>query len=366
MSAALSPAVLLSVARKELAQLGRDPRMLALALVTPVVQLVLFGYAATFDLRDVPVVVVDEARDPRSAELIRAIDPLPGDGSELRVAGHAQRPHVDRAFARGDAAAVVVLPRSRGDRPAPVAVWVDGSDANTATIARAALEQALLEAAAPSATPAIALEARVLYNPELRSANFMVPGVIALVLLVAASMLSALSIVKEKEGGTFEALLSTPLRPAELIGGKLLPFAALGLLDAAGVVAVGVAWFDVPQRGSWLLLLLFVAAFVGVSLALGLLLSTLVATQRQAMIVAFAGLIPMLLLSGFIFPVAAMPPAFQWAAELIPVKHVLEALRALCLRGAGLDLLWPQLTILTAGAAAILALALSRFRMRLG
>jgi drug efflux transport system permease protein len=357
----LSVGRLLAVATKEVRQVRRDPRMLVLVLCAPVIQLVLFGYAATFDLRDFPVVVVDEDGGPRAARLARAIDPVMGDGSELLRVGSSSRGQADQLLVRGQAKAVVVI--SRGAER--VAVWVDGSDSNSATIARGALEQSLQQSVLPPGAPPVELRTRVLYNPSLRSQAFMVPGVIVILLLVTTTMLSALSIVKEKEGGTLEALGASALRPVELIAGKLLPFAVLGLLDVVLVLAVGTLWFRLPLRGSGALVLLFAAVFVLVSLGLGLLLSTLVRTQRQAMVVSFAALIPMLLLSGFIFPVDAMPLGFRGVSYVLPVRHLLEAVRAICLRGVGLEVLYPQLLILLGTGLLVLGAAVRRFRLQL-
>ncbi len=367
---------LLSVAAKEVRQLRRDPRMLVLVLLAPLVQLFLFGYAANLDAKDVAVVVVDEDGGPEARRLARALDPRPDREGALAVVGRADRRDVDDLFAAGAARAAVVIPpgfgRAARQGRGEVAVWLDGADSNTATIARADLQQVLarealaLAAAARAGEPATArpveVSTRVLYNPALRSANFMVPGVTAVILLVTTTMLSAMSIVKEKEAGTYEALLVTPIRPVELVCGKLLPFVVIALLDVALVLGAAVGWFGVPLRGSAALVLLFAAAFVLGSIGLGLLLSTLVSTQRQAMVLTFTLLIPMFLLSGFIFPVSSLPPALQQVSRALPVRYFLEALRAICLRGVGLEVLAPRLLTLAGLGALVLGASVLRFR----
>jgi len=373
-----STARLAAVARKEVRQVRRDPRMLFVVLAGPVIQLLLFGYAATFDLRSAPVAIVDEDRSPESRRLAAALDPSPQAPGELAVVGYARRDDAPALFARDAARAVVVVPAGFGRRvreggaPPAVAAWFDGSDSNTATAVRASLEQTLArEAVALRVGPGggaapLELRTRILYNPRLQSALFMVPGVTAVVLLVATMMLSALSIVKEREGGTFELLYATPIRPVELVVGKLLPFVALGLIDVALILTAATLWFEVPVRGSPALLLAFAAVFVVGSVGLGLLLSTFARTQRQAMVIAFCLLIPMLLLSGFIFPLDAMPAVFQAAARAIPVRYFLEGVRAICLRGAGLELLGGHLALLTGLSAATLGVAILRFGKQLG
>lgn len=369
---------LLSVTRKEVRQVRRDRRMLFVILIGPVIQLLLFGYAATFDLTAAPIAIVDEDRSPQSRRLAAALDPGTPEPGELRVVGRAPRDAVGELFARDDARAVVVIPAGfgrevrEGRRPA-VATWIDGSDSNTATAVRASLEQTLAREAVaqatrrsgPSAGPPLELRTRVLYNPRLRSDLFMVPGVTAVVLLVATLMLSALSIVKEREAGTFELLYATPIRPVELVVGKLLPFATLGLIDVALILTAATVWFGVPVRGDPALLAAFAFVFVVGSVGLGLLVSTFARTQRQAMVIAFCLLIPMLLLSGFIFPVDAMPPAFQAASRALPVRYFLEAVRAICLRGAGVELLAGHLATVSALSAGVLTVAVLRFGKQL-
>ncbi len=207
--------------------------------------------------------------------------------------------------------------------------------------------------------------ARIYYNPELRSANYMVPAVIVMILMVMTMMLSALSIVKEKEIGTFEMVLATPVRPVELVIGKLAPFVAIGFIDVVIVLAVATFWFDVPIRGSAALLLAFAAVFVLTTIALGLFVSTVTRNQQQAMVFAFGLLIPMLLLSGFIFPIHAMPAPVRAASYALPLRYFVEAVRAIFLRGAGIDLLWDEMLALAGIGAALLGMAVARFRKRL-
>lgn len=382
----------LHVVAKELRQLARDRKIYPIVLIAPILQLFLYGYAATFDLHRLPVAVLDGDRSAESRAIVRRIEASGDFAVGLRASSPAE---IEEALVRGAArAAVVFLPgfgaNLREGRGAALGLLLDGADSNTATIARSSLEAiaarhavemkvadirsrdpvaaSLLERLrGPEGLPeALEVRTRVLYNPELRSANYMIPGVIVLILSVMTMMLSALSIVKEKEIGTFEMLLATPIRPVELVAGKLAPFVAIGFVDVLLVLVTAKLWFRIPIAGSAGLLLVFAAAFVMTTIALGLLVSTVTRSQQQAMVVSFVVLLPMILLSGFIFPIDSMPRPARLVSYAIPVRYFLEAVRAIFLRGVGLDILWPQMATLAALGGGLLAAAVLRFRKRVG
>lgn len=382
---------LLAVIRKEFVQVFRDPRIYPIIFIAPILQLFLYGYAATFDLHRLPIAAIDADGTAESRALLRAIE-APGD---FRIAFRPRT--IDEAEALVDRGAtrlvVVIQPglgaRVRDGERAQVGILLDGTDSNTATIARSTLEALVARhaidvrlAEARSREPAVAalldplrgpeglpealeMRTRILYNPELRSANYMVPGVVVIILLVMTTTLSALSIVKEKEIGTFEMLLATPIQPGELIAGKLAPFVVIGFADVIIVLLVAAFWFGVPIRGSVALLLALSGAFIMATIAGGLFVSTVADTQQHAMTLSFLMLVPMVLLSGLIFPVDAMPRPVQLLSQAFPIRHFLEAVRAIFLRGVGLEVLWPK-ALATAGlGTAMLAGALLRFRTRM-
>lgn len=359
-----------SLVGKEFQELRRTPRLLGLILVAPALQLGLLGYAATTDVRDVPVVVADGDRSSASRDLVgrfrasRHFEIV----AELDAPGEA-----DAYLSAGTAWLAVVIPAGLeralgrgGDAPAAaVQILADGTDATSSGVALAYAtgivtdyNQSIL--ASPGAIDA---RVRVWFNPELESRFFMVPGVLALLLLVVTANLSSMAIVREREVGTLEQLHVTPLGRWELIGGKMLPYALIGLIDVAIVVAVAVWWFEVPFRGSVWMLLGGSGAYLLCTLGLGLFVSTVSATQQQAMMTAtFFFLVPMVYLSGFIFPIENMPPVIQAVTTLIPLRYFLVIVRGVFLKGIGLDVLWPQVAALLGWGAAMVALAVLRTR----
>lgn len=379
---------IMAVVWKELLQLARDPRMYPIVLIAPVVQLFLYGYAATFDLHRLPVAAVDADRSGQSRALLRRIEA----SGDFRVAFHARSlREAERLVDRGDCRAALVLPPGFGraleeGRPAEVGIFLDGTDSNTATIARSSLEAIIgrraielrvgeARARDPAAAAVLAalegpeglpealeVRTRVLYNPELRSANYMVPGVVVIVLLIMTTTLSSLSIVKEREIGTFEMLSATPLGAGELVLGKLVPFVGIGFLDVLIIVATAALWFEVPIRGSVGLVFALAGAFILTTIAGGLFVSSIATSQQQAMILSFLVLVPMILLSGLIFPLHSMPAPVQALSYALPIRYFVEALRAIFLRGVGLDVLYPNALAMLGLGAALLSAAVLRFR----
>jgi ABC-2 type transport system permease protein len=365
---------LAQMVRKELLELRQDPRLFGLIIIAPIMQLVMLGYAATTDVHDVPMVVVDQDRSAVSRDLISRFDASQNFvvvDALASIAGVA--PYLDT----GRAWMAMVIPAGYGARiverhPVAVQVVADGTDANSTNVAlgyAGSLVAAYARGLAASrgdGEPLIGVDIRVWFNPQLESRHFMVPGILALVLLVVTTNLSSMAIVREKELGTLEQLNVTPIARWEVIAGKLLPYAALGMVDVLLVVAVAVGWFEVPLRGSLTLLLLMCLVYLLTTLGLGLFVSTISATQQQAMMTAsFFFLLPMVFLSGFVFPIENMPEAIQPVTYLIPLRYFLEILRGIFLKGVGLEVLWGQALALFAWGATILVLATVRSSKRL-
>ncbi|MBA2353822.1 MAG: ABC transporter permease [Acidobacteria bacterium] len=361
--------------RKEFQELGRNPRLFGLVIVAPILQLTLLGYAATTDVRDVPMVVADGDRSTASRELIARFDASPYF-SVVRTVSTTRE--IEPFLESGSAWLALSIPVDYGGhvgsrRPAVVQVIADGSDANATTVAlgyASSLVAGYAEELAASAAdmPAgggIDARIRIWFNPQLESRHFMIPGVLALVLLVVTANLAAMAIVREKELGTLEQLNVTPLRRWELITGKLLPYGVIGMVDVVLVVGVAVFWFEIPLRGSFALLLAMSLLYVLCTLALGLFISTVSDTQQQAMMTAtFFFLTPMVYLSGFIFPIENMPAVIQPLTYLIPLRYFLVIVRGIFLKGIGLELLWPQAAALAAWGIVVLSLAVARSRKR--
>lgn len=357
----------LAVARKEMRQTLRDVRTLAVLVVAPVLQLVVLGYAVSLDVVRLPTIVVDADRSAASRAFVAEL--TAGDTFTV-VARTAEAGEGVAALVAGEAQVALVLPRGfaraeAAGRSAAVQVLTDGSDANRAIVARNAVESFALQRGLArlrerGAAPAIgrpSVRPRVLYNPTLDSRVYFVPGVAATVLLVVTFVVTAMGLAREKEAGTLEQVLVTPLPPSALVIGKTLPYAVIGMLDLALVVAAGAAIFDVPLRGSLLLLAFAGALYLLTTLGLGLLVATLARNQQQAFMAAFFIILPMVLLSGFMSPVPNMPEWLQYATLLDPVRHFVEILRGVLLKAAGWADLAPQLVAL--GGMGVLVFLLS-------
>ena len=367
---------LLHLMRKEALELRRDPRLFGIVLLAPIIQLTMLGYAATTDVADVPLVVVDLDRSVHSRALVSRFD---ASRNFVIVDSLPSIAGIGEYLDSGRAWMALSIPRGYGasvrtGRPAVVQVVADGTDANSTNVAVgyagtlvAAYGRELAAARGlASAEPQIGADVRVWFNPELESRDFMVPGILALLLLAVTTNLSSMAIVREREIGTLEQLNVTPLARWELIAGKLLPYAALGMLNVLLVVTVAVFWFEVPFRGSVGLLMLMSLVYLMTTLGIGLFVSTISNTQQQAMITSsFFFLLPMVFLSGFIFPIENMPAAVQTVTYLVPVRYFLVILRGIFLKGIGLDVLWPHALALLAWGVGILTLATLRSSKRL-
>ena len=361
--------------RKEFLELRQDPRLFGIVILAPILQLAMLGYAATTDVRDVPVVVVDQDRSTASRELIARFE---GSRNFAVVDALPSPKGIDAYLDGGDAWMALTIPAGYGERirtgrPAEIQLIADGTDANSTNVAlgyaRALVVAYAREISASSggrgASPFIGADVRVWFNPSLESRDFMIPGILALLLLVVTTNLSSMAIVREKEMGTLEQLNVTPLARWELIVGKLVPYALLGMVDVALVVAVAVGWFEVPLRGSFTLLVAMCLVYLLSTLGLGLFVSTISRTQQQAMMTtSFFFLLPMIFLSGFIFPIENMPEAIQRVTYLIPLRYFLVILRGIFLKGVGLDVFWPDALALLGWGMAILTLATLRSTKR--
>ena len=359
------------VIRKEFLELRRDPRLFGIVIIAPIIQLTMLGYAATTDVRDVPMVVVDQDRTSDSRALVSRFE---ASDNFVVVDSLTSIAQVDRYLDSGRAWMALAIPPDYGERvragqPTALQVVADGTDANSTNVALGyagslvasyGREVAAAVHGTPP-TPLVTAEVRVWFNPELESRYFMIPGILALLLLVITTNLSSMAIVREREVGTLEQLNVTPIARWELIAGKLLPYGLIGMIDVLLVVAVAVLWFEVPLRGSFLLLMAMCLVYLLTTLGLGLFVSTVSATQQQAMMTAsFFFLIPMVFLSGFVFPIENMPAWIQPVTYLIPLRYFLVILRGIFLKGIGLETLWPQALALLAWGIGILTLAVLR------
>ena len=366
---------------KEMLELRQDPRIFGVIFIAPVLQLAILGYAATTDVRNVPIVVVDADRSPASQDLVSRFT---GSGIFQLMDVVSDAREVDRYLETGDAWMALTIPARYGEnlaagRSSTLQVVADGSDASSTNIAMgyatnliAGYTQELVEqrgragGAPPGAGGGIEPRVRIWFNPTVESRYFMLPGIFAMLLLIVTSNLSSMAIVREREVGTLEQLNVTPLGRLELILGKLLPYGLIGLIDVIMVLLVIVFWFEVPLRGSFWLLLATSVIYLMTTLGLGLFVSTISQTQQQAMMTStFFFLIPMMYLSGFIFPIENMPDWIRPVTYLIPVRYFLVILRGIFLKGVGLETLWPQALALLAWGVAILTLAFLRSSKRL-
>jgi len=366
----------LHLMRKELLELRMDPRLFGIVIVAPIVQLTLLGYAVTTDVKDVPMVVVDADRSVQSRTLIERFQA----SANFKLAGVlASTDEIDRWLDRGDAWMALTIPpeyghRVQSRRPVTLQVVADGTDANSTNVAMgyaralvAGYAQELAAGRDGAVVPPVSVEIRVWFNPRLESRDFMIPGIVALLLLVVTTNLSAMAIVREKEVGTLEQLNVTPLARWELIAGKLLPYALIGIVDVVLVLMVALYWFEIPMRGSITLLFAMSLGYLMCTLGLGLFVSTISNTQQQAMLTTtFFFMMPMIYLSGFVFPIENMPTWIQPATYLIPLRYFLVILRGIFLKGVGLETLWPQALALFAWGTVVLGLATLRSSKRLG
>lgn len=371
---------LAALIRKEFIQILRDPRTLALILIIPIMQLFLLGYAATNDVRNVSMAVFDQDRGAAARDLLNAYRSADYFRIDYDVDSEAE---MKSLIDSGKARVGLIIPPDYSDKvqgggSASVAFVLDGSDptvAGTALSAAKLIGQAhatqitterLMRQGRSSAlqTPVDVLT-QIWYNPDMVSAYFMIPGVIAMILFFLTTMLTATAVVRERERGTIEQLIVTPIRPWELVVGKILPYVILAFMNMAEVMALGHWWFHVPVRGSLLLILVLSGLFLLSSLGMGLLASTVANTQQEAMLVVWMTLLPALFLSGFFFPLEAMPKVLQWVSLFFPLRYYLVIIRSLMLKDISAAALWPNIVALAIFGLGLMTVASLRVRKRL-
>jgi ABC-2 type transport system permease protein len=375
------------IVRKELIQALREPRMRLLLFLPPLLQLILFGFAVNLDVDHSRIAWMDMDRTPESRDLRERFE---GSRRFDVVALPRSEEEVRRLLDRGQVTAVIrVLPnfarrlmRSGG---AQVQILTDGTNSNTASLVSSYASEVIAQysadalagrqngqtltrsprAAVNMSMPQVEARTRVWFNPDLHSRNYFVPGVVANIIMMVTLMLTALAIVREKEIGTMEQLMVTPVRPIEVMLGKTLPFAVVGIVDLAVITIAALLVFHIPLRGNPLLLLFCAVLFLLTSLGAGLFLSTISQTQQQAMMASFFFSTPAFMLSGFAFPIRNMPALVQYVTYLNPIRYFMEIVRGIFLKGAGFSVLWPQMTALAVYGVAVLGLSALRFHKSL-
>lgn len=366
---------------KEFIQVFRDKRTRFVLLGPPIIQMLIFGYAATFEIRHVATVVLDLDHSQESRDLISRFTSSPYFDVQHQLTDSRQ---VEDLIDRGKATVALKInpgfaEKLRKGQTAPLQVIVDATNSNTALIASGYINQIALAFArtyqqdrinriSPQLSeriPSVQLEQRPWYNPELRSRWFFVPGIVGSLTLVLVVNLTAFAVVREREIGTLEQIMVTPVRPAEFILGKTLPFFLIGLLDVSLIAVVGTLWFQVPFRGQISVLVIGAVLFLLCMLGVGLLISTVSATQQQALVTSFFFIMPAVTFSGFGFPINTMPQWLQYLTYASPLRYFLVVLRGTYLKGVGLDILWPQMLAMAALGLGLLAMAVLRFHKAL-
>ena len=366
---------------KEFIQVFRDKRTRFVLIAPPIIQMLVFGYAATFEIHHVPTVVLDLDHSQESRELISRFTSSPYFDVQRQLTDYRQ---LGDLIDQGKATVGLEINAGfaqnlRKGQTAPLQVIVDATNSNTALIASGYITQIALGFAQDyqkdriyrispqmlEEIPSVQLEPRPLYNPDLRSRWFFVPGVIGSLTLVLVVVLTAFAVVREREIGTLEQIMVTPIRPAEFILGKTLPSFLIGLFDVSLIGTVGTLWFQVPFRGQILVLFAGAVLFLLCMLGVGLLISTVSSTQQQAMVTAFFFIMPAITFSGFGFPISTMPQWLQYLTYLSPLRYFLVVLRGTYLKGAGMGILWPQMLAMAALGISLLIIAILRFHKAL-
>jgi ABC-2 type transport system permease protein len=367
----------LAVGRKELHQIVRDRRTLSILLLAPVMFLLLYGYALNFDIKHVALAVEDRDHSAESRALIAA---FVNSGYFDLVASVGDDGAIDRLMDRNTIRAALVIPERTGraintGRTASVQVLINGDNANTAsavmgyalTIVRSVSSSLLVDRGGIRVAPPLAAEPRIWYNPELKSTLFLVPGLIAFIGMITGAISTALSIVREKERGTWEQVRMAPIGTPSYVIGKTIPYLAISIASAMAIMLAAMALFGLPMRGSWLDLLLAVTLFLVGALGTGMLISTVAQSQLVAFqVVLILSFLPTFLLSGFIFPIASMPTPIRIVTYVVPARYFLVALRGIVLKGIGAPMFWTELAALVAYAVMVLGLASLRLARERG
>lgn len=369
---------------KEFIQVFRDKRMKAIIFVTPMIQLLVFGYAVTTDVNNIPTAVYDLDRSYESRELVRRLE----SSGYFRVGYFVKAPGEIRDLLDSGRVitAIQINPGFSSDlkkgKQAEVQIIVDGTDSNTATVAMDYANRVIMRYAKENSHQpplwqrggaegggvgsGIDLRTRAWYNPDLRSRNYNVPGVIAIIIMLTCLLLTSMAVVREREIGTMEQLMVTPLRPVELMLGKTIPFAVIGFFDMLLVTVAGMFWFNIPIKGSIFLLTASTAIYLLSVLGIGLFISTIAKTQQQALMATFLFYLPAVLLSGFMFPIENMPALIQYGTYINPLRYFLVIIRGIFLKGNGIGILWPQMASLLLLGIFVVTTSSLRFKKRLG
>lgn len=366
---------------KEFIQVFRDKRSRFILFGPPIVQMLIFGYAATFEIHHVPTVVLDQDHSQESRDLISRFESSPYFSVKRQLTDYRE---IGNEIDRGDAIVALQInagfaQRLRKGQVTPLQVIVDATNSNTALIASGYVNQIALGFARDyqqermyrispqvmSRVPSVQLQSRPWYNPDLRSRWFFVPGIVGSLTLVLVTTLTAFAVVREREVGTLEQIMVTPIRPFEFILGKTVPFFLIGLLDVTLIAVLGTLWFQVPFRGQIIVLSAGAVLFLLCMLGVGLLISTMSSTQQQAMVTSFFFIMPAVTFSGFGFPISTMPQWLQYLTYLSPLRYFLVVLRGTYLKGVGFDILWPQMLAMAFLGTALLTSAVLRFHKAL-
>ena len=373
-----------NLAKKEFIQTFRDKKMLPLIFVAPVLQLILLGFAVTTDVKHIYISVIDRDNSVESRELVGAA--LNSGYFDLKT-DIEKESDIEQALKTGKADFVLYFPPNyskniKMSKKASFQIIADGSDATLTGIglnylneivqkSNKEIRDKMMKSKAGLAGksiffPQVTPDVKIMYNPELKSANYMVPGVMALILTLMTMLLTSMSITKEKENGTLEQLVVSPLKPYEIIFGKTLPFVLIGMVDVVLVIAGGILVFNIPVMGSLWLLAGCSLIFIMSTLGIGLFISTISRTQQQAMLTTFMFIFPAMILSGFVFPVTNMPEPAQYFTYLIPLRYFLTIIRGIVLKGNGIEILWPEILALVVFGIVIFTFSAMRFRKKLG
>ncbi|MCU0576895.1 MAG: ABC transporter permease [Desulfobacterota bacterium] len=362
--------------RKEFIVLFRDEKNRKILFVAPIIQLLIFGYVVNYDIRDIRVAVLDQSRTADSRRLAEAFEASP----TFRITQHPEGPRaMDEMLLRGKTDIGIKIPpdfssRIRSGQTAEVQVLADGTQSNMASVrigytmqVMDGFNRGLIREIAGRDMEYGRIDARIRawYNPNIYSQYFFVPAIVAFLVMLISLLLTSIAVIREREQGTMEQLIVTPLKPIEMILGKTIPYIIISLVQMVGITVIAKLWFSLPMAGSALLLLLATCIFLLSTLGIGLFISTVSATQQQAMMTTFFVLLPSFMLSGFIFPIANMPGAVQLLTYLNPLRFFLEILRGIFLKGVGMHILWPQFGALAILGVVFFAGAVVRFHKRL-
>lgn len=368
-----------SIFKKEILQIRRNRLLIGIMIIAPVLQLFILGYAATFEVKNMPIAILDEDKSKLTRMIGSALNSTETFDVVLYLESLKQ---IDEVLKRGEASVVVIFNNGfekkimKGEK-IELPIVIDGMNANSATIALGFMSSIVMDKfisivenkisnSGIKFIPLCEPEVRVWFNPEMRSTSFMIPGLIGMILITVTLIMTSMTMVREKERGTIELLLVTPIKTYELLLGKILPFILISLFDAAAVIFVGKFWFQVPLRGNVFLLFVSTFVFLLTTLGLGIFSSVVSKTQQQALMTAYFFAMPNIVLSGFVFPIESMPLAIRFITNFIPLKYFLIILRGIFLKGAGIEVLYPQILILLGFGIVIFSFSAVKFKMYLG